>query len=217
MGTWETLALAGALLVGSNLHAQVHKCVEPGSGRVTYSDSGCSSRAAGQLLESRKPPEVLEYERAQAEAARQRYVPAVEPSQSPARSQSQPSQTQQRNYANTFECRQAQREVDLARGSVTAGQAEKLTSVSAAQRKADLACLGPTGYRELEASRAEARERAKERQARMPAVHRGPAVITNCDPGGCNDNFGRRYDRAVPNLIGGGKTCTPAGPNWVCN
>jgi len=211
MIVWRRLLLASFLVSCAAVHAQVVKCTDSLTGKVTYSDSGCSGGTVGQQVQARKSAQALEDERAQAEAARQRYAAPATSSQAQQAVPMRQEQAPQRDYASTFECRQAQRDIDIARGSVTASQSEKLTNVAAAQRKADLACLGPTGYREAEAARAEARERAKERRARAPGV------ITHCDPGGCNDNYGNRYHRAGPNLVSGGKTCTPAGSGWSCN
>lgn len=208
---WRPFLVTSLLLCCAAAHAQVVKCTDSRTGKVTYSDSGCTGGTVGRQVLAKKTAEELEYERAQAEVARQRYAAPVTSSQGQQAGSMRQEQAPQRDYASTFECRQAQRNIDIARGSVTASQSEKLTNVAAAQRKADLACLGPTGYREAEAARAEARERAKERRARAPGV------ITHCDPGGCNDNYGNRYHRAGPNLVSGGKTCTPAGSGWSCN
>ena len=211
MSAWGRLLLVSVLFGCAAVQAQVVKCTDSRTGKVTYSDSGCSGSEVGQQVQARKSAQELADERAQAEAARQRYAAPTPSSQAQQAAPMRQEQAPQRDYASTFECRQAQRDIDIARGSVTASQSEKLTNVAAAQRKADLACLGPTGYREAEAARAEARERAKERRARAPGV------ITHCDPGGCNDNYGNRYHRAGPNLVSGGKTCTPAGSGWSCN
>ena len=211
MSAWGRLLLVSVLFGCAAVQAQVVKCTDSRTGKVTYSDSGCSGGEVGKQVQARKTAQELEDERAQAEAARQRYAAPTPSSQAQQAAPMRQEQAPQRDYASTFECRQAQRDIDIARGSVTASQSEKVTNVAAAQRKADLACLGPAGYREAEAARAEARERAKERRARAPGV------ITHCDPGGCNDNYGNRYHRAGPNLVSGGKTCTPAGSGWSCN
>lgn len=208
---WRQLLPALLLFGCAAGYAQVVKCTDSRTGKVTYSDSGCSGHEVGKQVQARKTLQELEVERAQAEAERQRYAATSPVSQDQQAVPKRREQVPQRDYASTFECRQAQRDIDIARGSVTASRSEKLTKVAAAQRKADLACLGPAGYREAEGARAEARERAKERRARTGGV------ITHCDPGGCNDNYGNRYHRAGPNLVGGGKTCTPAGSGWSCN
>lgn len=220
------LKTVGALVLGSVLlpsasMAQVFKCKDA-SGKTTYQSTPCAAAQQESRPVILDSPTLTDEEKFNAAAYSSGMTPkeAKQLLQGGASKADQPAadagqveaeRRTQRDYASSFECRQAQRDIDIARGSVTASQSEKLTNVAAAQRKADLACLGPAGYREAEAVRAEARERAKERRARAPGV------ITHCDPGGCNDNYGNRYHRAGPNLVSGGKTCTPAGSGWSCN
>jgi hypothetical protein len=226
MNSKYILNAAGALVLGivllpSTSMAQVFKCKDA-SGKTAYQSTPCAAAQQESRPVILDSPTLTDEEKFNAAAysagmtpkeAKRLLQEGAPKSDQPAADAGQVAAERraQRDYASSFECRQAQRDIDIARGSVTASQSEKLTNVAAAQRKADLACLGPAGYREAEAARAEARERAKERRARTPGV------ITNCDPGGCNDNYGNRYHRAGPNLVSGGKTCTPAGSGWSCN
>jgi hypothetical protein len=43
-----------------------------------------------------------------------------------------------------------------------------------------------------------------------------PAVITNCDAGGCWDSEGRRLNRAGPVLLGPGGPCVTSGQSVQC-
>jgi hypothetical protein len=49
-----------------------------------------------------------------------------------------------------------------------------------------------------------------------PVTIERPPVITSCDLGGCWDSEGRRLNRAGPQLIGPGGTCTTAGATVFC-
>jgi len=46
-----------------------------------------------------------------------------------------------------------------------------------------------------------------------------PAVVTNCDTGGCWDTQGRRYNNGAGDtkFRSDGKTCQQVGPNMICN
>ena len=65
-------ALAGAVLwlgTGLDAQAQVTRCTDPVSGKVTYTDGACASGAAATEIERRKTDEELAQERARTEDA----------------------------------------------------------------------------------------------------------------------------------------------------
>jgi len=54
--------------------------------------------------------------------------------------------------------------------------------------------------------------------ARLPAVPPGPVQINSCDPGGCTDINGQRYNGGVGNAAvdGQGRLCTRSGSTMQC-
>lgn len=144
---WK-LAIA-ILFVASQAQAQVFRCPDRATGKITYSDSPCSDGA--QIVRQRSADEMaLDGERAA--LARERL--ALERERQQMREQ---SQTYAAPPAMAEPSRSTSRECEIAQKNAWG------VNRAQAQRKADLACLGPEGAARVQA----------ERERRRP-------VVTNC-------------------------------------
>ena len=129
--------------------AQVYRCPDAKTGKITYSDAPCSDGA--QIVRKRSAEEIsLDGERAA--LARERL--SLERERQQMREQSQPDLAPQ---AMAGPSRATSRECEIAQKNAWGADRAQ------AQRKADLACLGPEGAARVQA----------ERERRKP-------VVTNC-------------------------------------
>ena len=156
---------AMCLGTGLNAQAQVVRCTDAATGKVTYTDSKCPSSAAALEVEARKTPEQIHQEREQAaqaiaqknqrlqaqEASAQ--AEALRNSQSQALRSAQQSQERQ-DPARSPECARSRRSLDTVLGNSGAGTYEQSLRLQAAQRQVDVDCLGPSGYAQAERARA---------------------------------------------------------------
>lgn len=159
---WACLGIT-ALGLGSNLsvQAQVVRCTDASSGKVTYTDGKCPSTATAIEVEARKTPEQLEQERAQAAQAlaqkNQRLQAEAAAAQAEALRSAQQNQARpavSRDYARSPECARARRNLDAVLSNSGAGTYEQSLRMQAAQRQTDIDCLGPAGYAQVEGARA---------------------------------------------------------------
>lgn len=148
----KSIAFLLAILAASATHAQVYRCPNPATGKVTYSDAPCTQ--GREIVRQRSVEErMLDDERAA--VARERFQLEQERQIMREQQQRMPQTVViesggNQGRASSHECEVAQRNA----WGVNRAQA---------QRKADLACLGPEGAARVQA----------ERERRKP-------VVTNC-------------------------------------
>lgn len=201
------LALATACL---SAFAQVYRCPDKATGKLTYSDAPCSD---GQQIVRQRTPEEQLLDAERAELARQRIQlsnerAAVHQQQRDVVSQprySGPSQP----AVDPFLCRKAEREVNVASNTQTGSPTDKRRRMNAAIIAMNNACGKNT---EL------IQEPSKTVVTGSSDAPR-PTSITNCHGGFCYDNTGGVYHRSGNDFLTGpsGRSCHRAGTNWICN
>lgn len=214
----QALALSLALLFASHAaHAQVNRCTEPRTGKVTYTDGSCDAGQRSAQVEARKSEQALALERAQAEQAleqkrtRQEAQAEAEQRQLEREAlQAQRTRPAQRpaapaDYAQSAACTDARRALSAAVGTLARTPEEQATRIDAAQQQMDFACLGPEGYARAQASRASFVNQPPIVVVQPPAwpghprpprpdYPRGPH-IKECTSFTCTDSNGKRYPR----------------------
>lgn len=68
------LFCVGLFLVAAAAQAQVHRCTDEKTGKVTYTDTPCAASAKGAQIERARSPEAMELERERAQIARERFL-----------------------------------------------------------------------------------------------------------------------------------------------
>ncbi len=159
---WLGLCCA-CTLAASMAHAQVIRCVDPGTGKVTYTDGACASGASATEIERRKTDEELAQDRAreqealQAKAERrqqeltQRKLQADERAEDLAqRAANRPARG---NPAQSAACLQSRERYSAASDEAADKTMGSNARLDAAKRQMELDCMGPEAYSRLEASR----------------------------------------------------------------
>lgn len=198
--------LAFPLLVS----AQVMRCTDPATGKVTYTNAECERGTASKQVEARKSAEQIQQEReqaAQALAARRERDQAE--SHSPAQPRGGADNPRTATAAGSdpaysVQCQQARRALQEVNASLGRGMYDEQSRLDQAQRQADLACLSPAAYSEAERSRSPQRTAAYPTYPyytppvvvapRPPRPQPAPA-ITNCNVFRCYDGKGNTYPR----------------------
>lgn len=220
------------------VQAQVLRCTDARTGKVTYTDGNCASGATTQEVEARKTPEEIQRERELAAEALQRKQQRQQAELDAAEAQERRAERQERaraaraaqqprDYAQSPECARSRRNLELlAAGSYTSTYEQEL-QLDAAQRQVDLDCLGPQGYAEVEKARAH--------QPRVvvvpPSRHRPlypdpfprtgpppvPPHLVQCGDFRCTDSQGKTYPRVGPGRFpGAGGVCRSNGGQAPC-
>lgn len=230
-----------AAWLGTVAHAQVVRCTDTRTGKVTYTDGACTSGAAAREVEARKTPEELQLEREQAaealERKQQRLQAEATAAETEARrnaerdraraAQAAAAAPQPQDYARSPECARSRRNFDMVAAGLSRSTYEQELRLEAAQRQVDLDCLGPQGYAEVEKARAN--------QPRVvvvpPSRHRPlypdpfpqavtpqpPPRLTQCGDFRCTDNLGNTYPRTGPGRFPGpGGVCRSNGGQAPC-
>lgn len=192
---WLAVPIAAIMLTAAcapAAQAQVFKCSSPQGGTV-YSDQPCERGQSGQmLLRQRTPAEAL----------------------------------QEQAQAYTAQAAKEQRRALEQERELQAQQLQAMRALQAAQQAPPPAYPAHKGYAERLAERnAGVRslfERPQTRAERgLPALSNQEAVanLVGCNPSGCWDPAGRRYNRAGGGFFrDDGVFCTEAGPNnAICN
>lgn len=196
------LALLAAISLSGIAHAQVYKCSEDGSGKITYSDVPCHGRNAGRHVDVQDNTLDTSGSREQALRREVRELQQRMDSYDSGTARGQYGRTQadlQAERADSVACERAKRSLEVEAGSMTRNRST-VASKEAAMRSA-------CGLREPD--RIDIHNDYHGRSAAR--VHRPhPGVITNCDAGGCWDNTGGRYNK------GAGNTYFPAGGGGAC-
>ena len=202
----SALLILGALLAGA-AHAQVYKCPDPANNRITYSDAPCTG---GRRLESRRTQAEIMAERQQAAYELQRSQAQhqrIEALQN--RAPQQPSQARQASSSCPSELEI--KNLETAASSIIGSEAEKKMKRQALLQARACATGGSTAEADPDPPRH--RERASTSSTPQPTQ------LTNCDPAGCWDTTGTRYNRAAGGNFfrSDGKFCTGAGAQLICH
>lgn len=155
-------ALAGAA------HAQVYKCKEDGTGKITFSDVPCHGKNAGHAVDVR-PTNQFDGSGLRQEAERERW------------------QEQARRYSSSGSGSigdgDARRRSSNSSRDSTCEQMLREPANSRAKRAALAAACGSSA------------PEIRDEPTSMPAPLPAPTTITNCDSAGCWDNMGGRYNK----------------------
>ncbi len=232
-----TLALgAGLWWAGmGTAHAQVVRCTDPASGKVTYTDGECARGTAATEIERRKSEDELardrqreqEALRAKAdrreEALEQRRLEADERA-ADAAAKPRPQGKNRPDYANSSACQQSREHYKNASDAAADKSMGSRAQLDAAKRQMELDCMGPDAYGRLEASRpSQAPVVTDPYWDRYPYGSRPPPVVrpqpsqsaptlTRCDVFKCYDAQGYSHPRGQ---IGEGvpRPVTPVAPS----
>ena len=147
--------------LGITAQAQVVRCTDTKTGKVTYTDGRCASGTSALEVEARKTPEQIQQERDQATQAladKQDRLKAeaaaaqTEALRNPPQSRPQPARSLE--HARSAECARSRRNLDIVLGDAGDATYAQNLRAQAAQRQVDLDCLGPEGYARVESARA---------------------------------------------------------------
>ncbi|MBJ2139191.1 DUF4124 domain-containing protein [Delftia sp. K82] len=168
---WALAALVPMLvtlvvaLTAGPASAQVIRCTDAKTGRVTYTNSSCKDGENRVQVQEAPSPEELERERAQSAAAIERKNQQLtrEEAERRARAQQQEREARsrrerensaQRDSGDSPACQQARRRLDTILAESNPDPATWGPRSQAAQQQMEMACLGPKAYEQLQQSRA---------------------------------------------------------------
>ncbi|PJI98677.1 uncharacterized protein DUF4124 [Acidovorax sp. 69] len=147
--------------ISAGAQAQVVRCTDVSTGKVTYTDGKCTGGAAAKEVEPRKTPEAIQQEREQAAEALARKQQRLQAENTAAETEAQRNAqrdrlrpTKSQDYARSPECARSRRNLDVVLSGSSGATYEQNLRAEAAQRQVDLDCLGPDGYTEVEKARA---------------------------------------------------------------
>ncbi len=160
-----TALLAGLMAVQAHeAWAQVVRCTDSRTGRVTYTNGSCGAGEQRVQVQEAPSAEELERDRAQAAAAieRKNQQLAREESERRARAQQRERESRERAQASQAQrgsgdspaCQQARRRLDAILAESSPDPATWGTRSQAAQQQMEMACLGPQAYEQLQSTRA---------------------------------------------------------------
>ena len=208
------IACLCAASMGMGAQAQVVRCTDASTGKVTYPDGACAGGATTREVEPRKTPEEVQREREQAAQAlnlkQQRLQAEATAAETEALRNAQRDRARSArppDYARSPECVRSRRKLDAVLADSSGATYEQNLRAEAVQRQVDLDCLGPEGYAELEKARA-ARPMAAPPVIVVPP-HRPihpihpirptptppPKPFTHCNVFRCYDGQGNSYPR----------------------
>ncbi len=224
LGFWCACALAAPLA-----QAQVTRCVDPGTGKVTYTDGACASGASATEIERRKSDEELAQDRAreqealQAKAERRQQELAQRRLQADERAEDLAQRAANRparaNPAQSAACQQSRERYSAASEEAADKTMGSHARLDAAKRQMELDCMGPEAYSRLEASRPAPTAVLpadpywdgypyRPNRPRPPAPPPAPAPsISRCDVFKCVDTQGYSHPRGQI-----GETARPPSP-----
>ena len=229
---WGLLSTA-LLLLSLSAQAQVVRCTDARTGKVTYTDGSCASGTTAHEVEARKTPAELQQEREQAAEALERKQHRLEAEATAAEQDARRAAEQDRaraartaaaapqpqDYARSPECARSRRNLDLVASGLSRSTHEQELRLEAAQRQVDMDCLGPQGYAEVEKARAN-----QPRVVVVPPRHPCPPTrptppprLVQCGDWRCTDNQGNTYPRTGPGRFPGpGGVCRSNGGQAPC-
>jgi len=226
-------ALCGLFLAGLSLgaQAQVTRCTDARTGKVTYTDGTCSSGEAAREVEPRRTPgeilldrqlsaEALERKQRRQQAENDALDAEARRAAERTRAQAAANAPSPQDYARSPECARSRRSYDMLAAEGPRSTLEYEQRMDAAQRQMDLDCLGPQAYADLERARA-AQPRVVVVPPRygigyptpFPQVPQPPPPrLTQCSDYRCTDNQGNTYPRNGPGRFPGqGGVCRSNG------
>ena len=211
---FATLTLVVAACCALPAAAQVIRCTDPATGKVTYTDGACHRGDVTREVEARKSAQEIEQEHQQAAEALER---KYERQQQEARQRREADQAERAarsaepaarsDPANTAQCQRARKQLQDTLASMGQGMYDEQARLDTAQRQADLACLSPADYARTEGSRAyrpaysspyygppmvAVPPRPMPPRPALPAPRRD---IVNCNVFRCYDGQGNTYPR----------------------
>lgn len=196
--------------------AQVLRCTDAHTGKVTYTDLACDAGDRSHEVEARKSEEELARERAASEEAaqrlRERLAAEAEATERREAREAQKARDEQRarqsaplDYANSAACANARRQLNSVAGSIARTAQEQAARLEAAQRQMDFSCLGPEAYAQAEAARASRPQIVVVQPPAWPVRPVWPRPphtdrperphIKECTSFTCTDSNGKRYPR----------------------
>ena len=199
---WGLLSTA-LLLLSLSAQAQVVRCTDARTGKVTYTDGSCASGTTAHEVEARKTPAELQQEREQAAEALERKQQRLETEATAAEQDARRAAEQDRaraartaaaapqpqDYARSPECARSRRNLDLVASGLSRSTHEQELRLEAAQRQVDMDCLRPTP----------------------------PPRLVQCGDWRCTDNQGNTYPRTGPGRFPGpGGVCRSNGGQAPC-
>ncbi len=211
------LVCVSAVFAASSVQAQVLRCTDARTGKVTYTDGACDQGARSLEVQPRKSAEEIAEQRALGDAAAQRMRERLAADADAARQREtqknreeqdarQVQQNSASDFANSAACANARRTLDTVAASVGRSGEDPSARMEAAQRQMDFSCLGPEGYARTEAARANRpqvvvvpppawplRPRPSHRPDRPDRPDR--PHIKECSSFTCTDSNGKRYPR----------------------
>jgi len=188
--------------------AQVMRCTDPATGKVTYTDAACHRGDAVREVQGRQSQEDIAQERQQAAEAlerqqeRQRLEAEQRRDAQRAERAARAGPEPRSDPAQSMECQQARQHLQQVLATMGQGMYDEQSRLNAAQRQADLACLSPADYART--------ERRRNHHPGYAAPYYGPPVvvvpprpmpapprreITNCNVFRCYDARGNTYPR----------------------
>jgi len=217
------LVFLGMLSPFHTASAQVLRCTDARTGKVTYTDSACDTGARSQEVQPRKSPEELAQERAQGEEAEQRMRERLAAEAAAAQQREAQQAREERearraqhgtsaaDYANSAACANARRALDAVAASVSQSADTPSARLVTAQRQMELSCLGPDGYARAEAARAGQPQVVVVQPPAWPVHPRPPhrpnrtdqPSLKGCTLLTCTDSNGKHYPRTGPGSFDG--------------
>ncbi|SDM53017.1 protein of unknown function [Oryzisolibacter propanilivorax] len=171
------LVLTGAIAWALSASAQVLRCTDAATGRVTYTDGDCPRGEAQLQLQPRQSLEDIERERAQAVEAlarrheRQQQDAALQALRAPA--EAAPSAMRPPDPASSPACQRARAQLQEVLADSGRGLYDEQARVSAAREQVDLACLTAAEF---------ARTRRTPDRAAWPAAGALPVIVVPAPP-----------------------------------
>ena len=165
MQRWLALAATVVGCLGAQTaSAQVVRCVDPVSNRVTYTDGECARGSAATEIERRRTSEEIAADQARADAAlrakEERREQALEKRRIEAQERAldaaatpTPLQRSSNDYANSYACQQSRERYAEASDEAAERIMGSRERAENAKRQMELDCMGPDAYSRLEASR----------------------------------------------------------------
>ena len=156
----STALFLAAAALALPLSAQVLRCTDPATGRVTYTDASCPRGAAAHEVEARKSAAELALQEEQARQAlarkqERRQREAAEREAQHARDDLRPlaGSAPPASPAESAACRQAHQELLQLQARADPNLYDDALLLDQAQRRRELACLSPAELARLEAQR----------------------------------------------------------------
>lgn len=205
-----TLILAAAACAILPAAAQVVRCTDPATGKVTYTNGACARGDTTREVEARKTPQEIAQERQQAAEALARKSERQQQELRQRREVDQAERTARSiqpaarsDPASSAQCQRARKQLQDTLASMGQGMYDEQIRLDQAQRQADLACLSPADYARTEGRRSYAPPYygppvaiiAPHATPPRPAPPAPRREIANCNVFRCYDGKGNTYPR----------------------